>query len=447
MTHQTGRDNSSLATDRKPFIGQSADAWLNPLRLLKMCVCLAAATMIVSLAWLNWRLYSAPRGAANVGETSADAFLQLENIGRRLRAGEGTDMQRLFPEGWFFSHALYGMAWINVGLQSQDRDARQKAAAEARWVLQKMETPEGIAPFQAATQVEHGVFYSGWRNRLLGGLFLLGPDVVPTAVETDEFHQRCEQFAAAFRQHATLHLDAYPGKAWPCDNVMALASLRVHDAVFGLQYGDVIGRWVAYTKEHLDPRTELIVHRIDGETGQMLIPARASSLVYILSFLPELDAEFARDQYAKYRRLYVQDWLGYLPVREYPWGTPGGGDVDTGPLILGISPSATVVSIAAARANRDAELVDRNVILSETIGGPWTWGKEKSFGFGRILVADAFLVWGKSLTPWMTIDAVDFPPTTPLWWKLRVHGVSLVVMGMLAMIMRQLVGKRNLAKP
>lgn len=406
-------------------------------RGVRAVLIMAAAGFLGVVLWINVRLYTAPRGVSVRGEIAEDALLQLANIGRRLRAGEGTSMQRIFPEGWFFSHALYGMAWVNVGLQTGDDALKRRAATEARWVLQRMDSPEGLAPFLADTQVPHGVFHLGWKSRLLGGLLALKPEPAPTPVDVASFRRQCEALGTAFRARPSRHLDAYPGQAWPCDNVMALSSLQLHDTLFEPQFADVIASWLDYTKRHLDPATGLIVHMIDGSDGRMVIAARASTQVYIHALLPELDAAFAREQYAIFRRLFVPDWLGFLPVREYPKGTSGAGDIDTGPLILGISPSATVVSIAAARANGDSELSERSVILSEIVGAPWTSGGEKSFAFGTIVVADAFLAWGKSLTPWTPVPEMRFPATAYGWWRWRLHGISILAAALVVILMRK----------
>src|SRR5262245_10644145 len=102
-------------------------------RLFKLAIRILIVAMLVAIGWLNLGLYRAPHGAAKRGEIVDDALPQLNNIGRRLRAGEGRDMQAIFPEGWFFSHALYGFAWINVGLQTRDAALRQRAVDETRW--------------------------------------------------------------------------------------------------------------------------------------------------------------------------------------------------------------------------------------------------------------------------------------------------------------------------
>jgi hypothetical protein len=279
-------------------------------------------------------------------------------------------------------------------------------------------------------------------NRLLGGLLLLKPDSGPTADETAVFQRMSGELAAAYRATPSKHLDAYPGQAWPCDNAMALSSLRLHDELFDPQFADVIDSWLSFTREHLDPQTGLMVHSIDGRTGEALIRPRASTQVYILSVLPELDPEFARGQYARFRELFVQDWLGFLPVREYPKGTAGTGDVDSGPLVFGISPSATVTSIAAARANGDFELAERTVILSEIFGAPWTSDGGKSFGFGAIVVADVFLVWGKTLVPWTPVPEASYPPSTATWWRWRLHGLSLILFLLTAIGVRRMLRPR-----
>lgn len=352
-------------------------------------------------------------------------------------------MQSIFPEGWFFSHALYAFSWVNVGLVTEDPLLKQQAIREVRWVLKRMETPDGLEPFLEDTQVKHGVFYLGWRNRLLGGLLALDPGDGKVTDERALFRRQSEELAQAFLTTPSRHLDAYPGHAWPCDNVIALASLRLHDELFDVKYQGVIDFWLDFTQKHLDPRTGMIGHKIDGRNGEILIQPRASTQVYIHAFLPELNSDFAHQQYGLFREIFVENWLGYLPVREYPKGLSGVGDIDTGPLILGISPSATVVSIAAARANGDFELAERSVILSETVGFPWTFGAEKSFGLGQLVVADAFLVWGKTLVPWVPTPETSYPATTLSWWRFRLHLLSVLLLAFLGGGIRWMWRKRE----
>jgi hypothetical protein len=102
---------------------------------------------------------------------------------------------------------------------------------------------------------------------------------------------------------------------------------------------------MAPARSLLDPATGLIPHRIDPQTGEILQGARGSSLVLLLSFLPELDADFSHLQYARYRELYTKSVLDFVLTREYPPGTFGIGDVDSGPLVAGLSPVASGVNL------------------------------------------------------------------------------------------------------
>jgi hypothetical protein len=170
---------------------------------------------------------------------------------------------------------------------------------------------------------------------------------------------------------------------------------------------------------HLDPATGLIPHRIDSASGKILQGSRGSSLVLMLSFLPELDPEFASAQYARFRELYSRPVLDFVLTREYPRGVVGLPDVDSGPLVAGLSPVASGVSLAAARANGDDEIFERMVQLAELLGVPIAIGAEKRYSLGALMVGDAFLAWSKTILPWQrearVAERVAYPRLTPEW--------------------------------
>lgn len=140
---------------------------------------LAAVVTVVALA-PNVRLY---RTAQSTGSVVA----QLRYLRGALRAGAGEDMQELFPEGYFFSHVLYGLAWVEVALADGDSDAgsaadtgsdrRREALREARWALRRLDGRRGRAPFAADLRPAHGVFYVGWSSWLRAKVVeLAGPE-------------------------------------------------------------------------------------------------------------------------------------------------------------------------------------------------------------------------------------------------------------------------------
>jgi hypothetical protein len=340
----------------------------------------------------------------NYPKIGSDVQWQLNNIKRRLEAGEGEKMQAIFPEGWFFSYILYGYSWVNVALTSPSESLRQQAIREIKWVLQQIDTPKGKAPFSFNTQVTNGVFYLGWSNRLLGGLLKIQKSSERAQADLEKFHGQSQELAKAFLLSPNLHLEAYPGMTWPCDQTVALASLVLHDSLFNTNYRSISQKWIEHTKLHLDPQTGLIPHKIDSVTGAIEIAARGSSQVYMLSFLSELDEVFAKQQYDLFYKHFVMSSGSFYPVREYPSNVSGVGDIDSGPVILGIGPTSTIVSLVAAKANQDLELFESSLLLIEIFGFPWTWNEEKSYAMGSFLVIDDFVLWGKTLVPWTKIN-------------------------------------------
>src|SRR5215217_9466856 len=58
----------------------------------------------------------APATAGTTGEP-AGVRRQLTFLRSALDGGAGDDAQRLFPEGYFFLHALYGLSWVELGMR------------------------------------------------------------------------------------------------------------------------------------------------------------------------------------------------------------------------------------------------------------------------------------------------------------------------------------------
>jgi hypothetical protein len=392
-------------------------------------LCLAFVTVA------QWRLHRYTAVDYWSAGSGPDVQAQLNWIGRELRQGAGEQTQSWYPEGFFFAHVIYGYALVNQVLLNPDEpDLRQRNLAEIEWVLAQLESEAGRRPFPQNQSVEYGVFYQGWSNKLLGGLLLLQAEADRDPARVAQFHRQSEALAEAYWFSPRLHLEAYPGGCWPVDNIVALSSLRLHDHLYGSSYGEVVDEWLAYTQANLDPQTGLIPHRIDAVDGRHRQGSRASSLVMSLIFLPELDETFAREQYGRFRELYGRSGLGFVAFREYPPGVNGPADVDSGPLLFGLGPVATGVSMAPARANGDREIFERMLQLSEVVGLPFTWNGEKRYSLGLLPVGDAFLVWSKTILPWRLPAEppafVEYSRLTPAvhWFVYGVTAVFLTVL-------------------
>lgn len=330
---------------------------------------------------------------------------QLAFLRHELESGAAEDAQRLFPEGYFFLYALYGLTSVDAGRPD-----------DARWALARLESDAGRAPFLGDMPLRYGVFYRGWVNWLRGGIVGLTRD----PAETRTFQQESAAIAAAFDESPTPYLASYPGQAWPVDSTVAMASLRLHDKLLSPAYGATALRWLAGVKVRLDPATQLIPHTVDAAAGEPTSGAQGTSQSLLNRFLPEIDAAFAAQHYSRFRTAFLDAPLGIGPaVREYPRGSDGPSNVDSGPLVLGISLSATAVAIGAARIHGDTSLAAGLSQFGEVAGVPVSTPWTKRYALGVAPIGDAFLAWSKSARPWVA-TADPEPPSRLIsrWWRL-----------------------------
>lgn len=352
---------------------------------------------------------------------------QLAFIRSALDEGAGDEAQGLFPEGYFFLHALYGLAEVSLGMR-EPAGERADALREARWALGRLDSPAGRAPFSAELVPSYGVFHRGWTNWLRGGVLALQPAAERDPAEVRRLAADSAALAAAFDASESPYLEAYPGQAWPVDSTVAMASLRLHDTLLPPRYAGTADRWLRGVRERLDPRTGLLPHRADPATGAPAEVARGTSQSVIHRFLVDIDPDFAREQYLRFRDRYVGTPLGLGPaVREYPAGTDGPADVDSGPLPLGVSLSASVVTAGAAQVHGDTALAEgltnHGELLGVPVDTPWT----KRYAFGLLPIGDAFVAWSKTARPWVTDSPAPPPPALSWWWRLPLLTLLAVV--------------------
>lgn len=396
--------------------------------LFHLCQIIAAVITVILLA-LNLRLYAPGSAAYGPDALGKDVVPQLHFLAQSLRAGSGEQMQGLFPEGFFFSHVLYGLSWVEVGLRVQPgSELHAQALAESAWALERLDAKAGRAAFSAALDPPFGVFYVGWDNWLRGGRLMLQAPEERDSAEVARFQSDCAALAAAFDQSDTPFLSAYHGQAWPVDSVVAAATLRLHDSLFPPRFSDTLDRWLDAAQEPLDPGTGLLPHRVDPRSGQPLEGARGSSQSIIARFLVEVDPDWGRSQYLLFRQQFVRPFLGAPGVREYPAGASGSGDVDSGPLVMGFSASATVVTLGAAQTQGDREVGDTLLRAAEAVGLPLRWDGAKRYAFGLMPVGDAFLVWAKTSSPWVASwEPAGAPQIVNQGWRLPLHIVALLI--------------------
>ncbi|MFG1603908.1 hypothetical protein [Actinoplanes sp. NPDC049265] len=364
-------------------------------------------------------------------DNPASVRRQLAFLRSELESGAAHDAQAMFPEGYFFLYALYGLTEVDLGLGRPPGERAGELTA-ARWALAALDSADGRAPFDAGLTPSYGVFYRGWTNWLRGGIVALDP----SGPEAARFERDSAELAAAFDAAPTPFLAAYPGQAWPVDSTVAIASLRLYDKLFpphadpapggratpAPRYRATVDRWLAGAKERLDPATGLLPHRADVATGAPIEVARGSSQSMIQRFLVDVDPAFAAQQYRVFRERF-RPWGP--AIREFPTGVAGAGDVDSGPLVLGVSLSATAVTMGAARVQGDGRLADALTGLADVAGVPIDTPHARRYAFGVLPVGDAFVAWSKSARPWVSAPPAGPPPDLAWWWCLPILTVLL----------------------
>ncbi|MBB6173749.1 hypothetical protein HNR23_003809 [Nocardiopsis mwathae] len=384
-----------------------------------------ASTTIVGLSTI--RSYTPSPLSRPVSEGVTDAPVRLAFLRSELESGGGERMQALFPEGYFFTHALYGLSWINVA--RLDRGYGDRALQEARWALARLESPAGTGPFPTDAEPAYGVFHAGWTAWLRGRIVELagGPEQAPD--EAAALRADAEELRDAFDDaldSGTPYLAAYPGQSWPVDSVVAVAALELDDRLHGsFVHADTVRAWTHAVQARLDPVTGLIPHRVDAGTGEPIQGARGSSQALLLRFLAEIDPEWAAADYRTFRSLFTSD-VGMLPgVREYPRDDDSPGDIDSGPLIYGLSASASTVALGNAILFYDKPTADALTGFAEATGMAVESGGRRFYLGGAVPVGDAFMVWSLTAlgeSAGVSADTGMNPTSeTPGWWRVPWH--------------------------
>lgn len=346
------------------------------------------------LLYINIRIYLGP-DLEDENEITADAIEQLNFLEEELKNNElGVKMQFLFPEGFVFTNALYGLSWCEIALNNRnDTVLYDRAINNARFAYKQINSDKGKEVFSWDMTLKHGVFYRGWSNYLLGKILL--SEKKESKKAKAYFISECGEIADAFKNSESPYLESYPEQCWPADAFLAIASLKLHDKLYGDKYGLLINDWLHKVKLRLDPITGLIPHSVYSGSGETFEGARGSSISLILRLLSEIEPEFGVEQFKKYHQLFKHSILGFPAIREYPKGKNGSGDVDSGPVIFGIGFSGTIVAIGTLKSYGEYKTANLLSSTIETFGFARTKKKSKKFIFGKLPIADAFICWSR----------------------------------------------------
>lgn len=323
-----------------------------------------------------------------------------------LDRGAARASQAWFPEGFVFQHALTALARTRAA--DPGTPGAPAALQAGRRALEALDLPSTARHFDVERPAG-GAFLAGWSLLVAVEVARLSED----RTDRTDVDRRAAAAVASLAASPTPFLESYPGSRWPVDTVVLVAALARADALVGVDGADgVLREWPARALSHADPATGLLPHRVDGGGG-VVDGTRGSSQALVQVFWPDVDPAGAARAWQVFVDAFVVRRLGLVGVLEYPSGVGGPADVDSGPLVLGVSASASAVTLAAARRHGDVELADA---LSREAELAWLPGPDRpgrSYLLGLVPVADAFLAWARA-QPLGPVVAASAPRVR--WW-------------------------------
>ncbi|MFE3755342.1 hypothetical protein ACFXO9_13635 [Nocardia tengchongensis] len=197
----------------------------------------------------------------------------------------------------------------------------------------------------------------------------------------------------------TALIDTLPGEAYPTDVAAVAAAIAVHGRATGADHSAVLAHWARQVRAvQIDPGTGLVLQRM-GADGRAHDAPRASGTGLAAYFAGFADRALA-EQLATGLFREERSVLGFGAIHEYGGGSDGPGDIDSGPVILGISVSATAFALAPARAFGHRDVFTRIFRTTDLTGLPLRSGNRLRFANGGAIgnaLLLAFLTSGPEL--------------------------------------------------
>jgi hypothetical protein len=176
-------------------------------------------------------------------------------------------------------------------------------------------------------------------------------------------------------------LATYPGEYYPVDNLAALGALAVSARLEGDRRSELVERLLLrYRRDYRDRHSGLLIQAV-SVGGKARDDARGSGTALGAYFAAYASAEFARELHTALTRHLAREALGFGVVREYTHDF-GRGDIDSGPLLFGLSVSATGFSLGSARAAGDGDHYRRVHRTAYLFGAPVTRARSTEFVAG-----------------------------------------------------------------
>jgi hypothetical protein len=223
-----------------------------------------------------------------------------------------------------------------------DRAAAEVLAPEARafsagkW---------GSDPLEGAALEHHHAAYLGYAGFAIG----LASWARPRWVDARDL--LASRLRARFSAAGPSWPETYPGESYPVDIAAGVGALALAEVGPSTERSAALAKVVGA----IDPVTGLLHQAVEPRHGRPVDRPRGSGTFLAAYFLAVAAPDRARSLYGAGRQHLMATRLGFLGMRELLPGAEGGGDVDSGPIVLGLGVSSTGFALAGARAFEDRE--------------------------------------------------------------------------------------------
>ncbi len=319
------------------------------------------------------------RESAQWLEEDSDLPLRLaravaHDVRMDLGTGDYTTGDPLFDGEWLFgTHMMAGTGLARMVLVRPE--TRDEFVPVIRHCIEQLLSPE-VREFDRNSwkrdalenlEADRGhAAYLGYFNFMLGMARLADIDF-----EHGELHDAItDALVRRLRASPNSLVETYPREWYPVDNCAVVGSIGLHGYVTGADHSLLIREWeTVFRSKYVDSTTGLMIQAVN-EHGAAIDEPRGSGTSLGLFLVEPAAPGLSADLYRALRQELAGNVVGFGAIREYPRGIQGSGDIDSGPVILGWSFSATGFSIAGARMYGDKPMLRRLYASAYLAGVP-----------------------------------------------------------------------------
>lgn len=317
-----------------------------------------------------------------------------EHIERGPSAKDFSTGDALFDAEWAFGTHVMAVLGISQVILAQP-DQRQALLPDLQLASRRLLEP-ALRSFGTERWGSDGLLeeVDGHDHAYLGYLALalsLSRQVDPAPDWREAHDALIEKLARRVAASPSGLIETYPGEAYPVDVSSIVGAVAVHDRVTGGHHPELLAHFRKQLRaRYLDPQSGLLSQCARADIGAPLGPARGSGTALATYFISFADRALARDLYRGLQK-NSGSVAGFGGAFEYGPGVSGGGDVDSGPVLLGVGVSTTGFMLAGAKIFGDEKRFRTLMRTTSLFGMPHQQQDRLHFAAGGPL-GDAILL-------------------------------------------------------